>query len=135
MTAGTGELVLSTLDVFIAPLTTSQQHHIAHTARVAITVDARMPPSPTSDEEFTMGASHAGTADGDQDLPIQLMLWLKSFKGQPVDVPRTGQCGMLAFHATTSSFDGSKLRARQKSLRSQQDQARHLLHHVDQSTA
>ncbi|EGZ08871.1 hypothetical protein PHYSODRAFT_305732 [Phytophthora sojae] len=68
-----------------------------------------LPPSPASDEEFTMGAPHAGTEVGDSDLPIPLPLWLKDFQGNPVDVAANGQCAILALHATTTNYDGQLL--------------------------
>ncbi|OWZ01334.1 hypothetical protein PHMEG_00027302 [Phytophthora megakarya] len=71
--------------------------------------EGKIPDSPTSEDEFTMGAPHAGTDEGDQDSPIQLMHWLARFNGRPVEVDTNGQCAMLAMHATTLNYDGQVL--------------------------
>lgn len=104
-----GDLVQSTMDRFVSPSVHSERPAHAASMPVDQPPNTHMLSSPTSDEEFTMGAPHAGSADGDQDLPTQLMHWLASFKGRPVEVAATGQCAMLAFHATTSNYDGAKL--------------------------
>ncbi|OWZ15500.1 hypothetical protein PHMEG_00010842 [Phytophthora megakarya] len=70
---------------------------------------ANVPASPGSDEEFTMGAAHTGSSEGDRDLPIQLMQWLESFNGKQVEVDANGQCAMLAFYASTKNHDGVSL--------------------------
>ncbi|EGZ25989.1 hypothetical protein PHYSODRAFT_483473, partial [Phytophthora sojae] len=62
-----------------------------------------VPAASGSQEEFTMGRPHVGSAEGDADLPIQAAHWLESFAGTAVDVARNGQCAFLALYATMSN--------------------------------
>ncbi|KAI9981799.1 hypothetical protein PInf_009569 [Phytophthora infestans] len=65
--------------------------------------DEVVPATPDSQEDFTMGASRTGTADGDADSPIQVRQWLHSFNGHEVDVKANGHCAFLALYASTKN--------------------------------
>ncbi|KAE9313935.1 hypothetical protein PR003_g19374 [Phytophthora rubi] len=71
--------------------------------------DDIVPATPTSQEEFTMGTSHTGSAEGDSDLPIQAAHWLASFAGREIAVAANGQCAFLALYATVSNHSSATL--------------------------
>ncbi|KAE9306865.1 hypothetical protein PR003_g21145 [Phytophthora rubi] len=72
--------------------------------------DTVVPETPDSQEEFTMGETRVGTAEGDSDLPIQLGQWLSSFQGQEVTVAANGQCAFLAILASTINHKGPEMK-------------------------
>ncbi|KAE9275363.1 hypothetical protein PR003_g29354 [Phytophthora rubi] len=72
--------------------------------------DSIIPATPDSQEEFTMGELHAGTAAGDCDLPVQLGQWLASFQGHEVQVAANGHCAFLAILASNINHSGPEMK-------------------------
>ncbi|KAJ8552194.1 hypothetical protein ON010_g10352 [Phytophthora cinnamomi] len=64
------------------------------------------PPTPGSQEEFTAGEPHQGTAKGDNDLPTSVGRWINLFEGREVQVASNGHCGVLALLASSTNQDG-----------------------------
>ncbi|KAE9020703.1 hypothetical protein PR002_g12453 [Phytophthora rubi] len=71
--------------------------------------DDIVPATPASEEEFTMGRTHQGLAEGDADLLIQAAHWLESFDGKEVVVAANGQCAFLALFASISNHSAPNL--------------------------
>ncbi|KAE8992657.1 hypothetical protein PR001_g20877 [Phytophthora rubi] len=71
--------------------------------------DDIVPATPASEEEFTMGRTHQGLAEGDADLLIQAAHWLESFDGKEVAVAANGQCAFLALFASISNHSAPNL--------------------------
>nr|KAE8919830.1 hypothetical protein PF009_g29869 [Phytophthora fragariae] len=74
------------------------------------TGDVIIPATPDSQQEFTMGETRVGTAEGYRDLPIQLGQWLHSFQGHEVKVAANGQCAFLAMLASNINHKGPEMK-------------------------
>lgn len=97
------ELVQTTMACYMAA---GGQHNVSQRSGPA---DAIVPETPASPDDCWMGDTRTGTADGDQDLPIQLGQWLASFNGYEVSVEANGQCAILSLYAMLSNHSSTRL--------------------------